>query len=125
MSGTNVVYFQLNNWMPGDDYPDVEPFNSWLAFSDKDGCDYATLKLMDENWVKENKLCIVTNLVDMSLTFRISATKEWVNKNCPELLSKYKQFIVCPDECGDIKDKFGYDFLLYKESNIGIKRVEE
>jgi hypothetical protein len=32
MSGTNVVYFQLNNWMPGDDYPDVEPFNSWLFF---------------------------------------------------------------------------------------------
>lgn len=124
-ANNEYIYFQLNNWMPGDDYPDAEPFSTWLAFSDKDGCDYSTLKLMDENWVRENKLCIATNLVDMSLTFRISATKEWVAANCPDLLTKYKEFVVVPDKDGIMKDRFGYVFHIYSEDNIGVVKEEE
>ena len=25
-----VVYFELNNWFSGRDYPDAEPFLSWM-----------------------------------------------------------------------------------------------
>lgn len=25
-----IYYFELNNWFPGRDYPDDEPFISWM-----------------------------------------------------------------------------------------------
>ena len=30
MEKDKVIYFELNNWMSGDDYPDAEPFISWM-----------------------------------------------------------------------------------------------
>jgi hypothetical protein len=25
-----IIYFELDNWFGGRDYPDTEPFNSWM-----------------------------------------------------------------------------------------------
>lgn len=27
-----IVYFELNNWMPNEDYPNVEPFKTWVDY---------------------------------------------------------------------------------------------
>ena len=43
-----IIYFELNNWMSGRDYPDAEPFITWCS-------DDYHLYFSDENWVKENK----------------------------------------------------------------------
>ena len=115
---SDVIYFELNNWFAGRDYPDAEPFLSWLGNDSQ-------LKFLNEDWVKENKLCVSTNNIDMSTTFRITAPKEWVEKNCPELLTKYNKFVKVEDENGDVVDRFGYPFLCYYNKNIGIDWVEE
>ena len=112
-----VVYFELNNWFADRDYPAVEPFLSWLKGDFK-------IRLNNEEWVKENKLCILKNYVDMSQNFCITATKDWVLKNCPTLLTEHKRFLRFPDEDGDVIGRFGHTFLEYEECNFGITYMD-
>lgn len=108
-----IIYFELNNWACGRDYPDAEPFISWMG---------TLLPIFrNEDWAKENKLCVRASNVDMSQNFCITATKEWVENNCPELLTKYTQFLRKPDKYGYVDGRFGCPFLDYEESNIGVK----
>lgn len=109
----DIIYFELNNWSCGCDYPDAEPFISWMK-------DDLKQKFEDEEWVKENKLVVVESLVDMSMNYCIAATKEWVQSNCPELLTKYIQFVRHSEEDGEPPEgRFGCPFLEYDEDNIG------
>jgi len=108
-----IIYFELNNWWPGSNYPDEEPFLTWLS-------DDLAIYFEDEKWVKENKLCVGVDFVDMSLNFCIIAKKEWIQDNCPKLLTEYKKFLREPDEDGCVYGHFGHKFLEYKEDNIGI-----
>lgn len=112
----NVVYFEFNNWCAGENYPAEEPFLTWMR-NDFNIC------FNNENWVKENKLCVVRSLVDMSSNFCITATREWVETNCPELLTKHTKFLRYPDEDGCTEGQFGNEFLDYSEENIGITDV--
>lgn len=114
-----VVYFELNNWCPGEHFPLEEPFISWMT---------SLLPIFrNEEWVKENKLCVVASIIDMSQNFCITATKEWVEQNCPSLLTnpENEKFLMHPDKYGDVEGKFGPYFLEYEEDNIGIKWIEE
>ena len=138
------VYFELNNWMSGRDYPNTEPFRSWLH-------DDLHQTLTDDEWAKKNKLCIVAYYYDMSVNYLISATKDWVLENCPDLLSdkgydvtfqrsgisgdwedvvehhSFKEFLRFPepedqDENGDgpIFGRGDIRFAEYKEENFGV-----
>ena len=117
-SNKTIIYFQLNNWFEGDDYPDAEPFLSWLE-------DDSNLFFLNEDLVSKNKLCVSANFIDMSISFRITATKEWVEKTCPELLTTYSKFIRVPDKDENIKDRFGYNFLEYSNENIGVEWIDD
>lgn len=76
---------------------------------------------MDDDWVRENKLCVVANHVDMSVNFCITATKEWVEHNCPKLLTKYTEFVRKYDpEYEEAYGRFGTCFLEYEEANFGV-----
>ena len=111
-----VIYFELNNWFAGRDYPTDEPFLSWVS----------EIKFRDEEWIKENKLVVVESLVDMSMNFCITATRDWVEQNCPELLSTYKEFIRQPEEDDEAPyGRFGCPFLKYQEGNIGYHYADE
>lgn len=112
-----IVYFELNNWFSGMDYPDAEPFITWMSNDLKQ-------YFRNEEWVKENKLCVVHSIVDMSMNYCITATKEWVEENCPELLTKYTQFIREPDEWGDVEGQFGSYFRPYEEQYFGVEEDE-
>lgn len=112
-----IVYFEFNNWTPGKDYPDEEPFKSWIF--------YPRVKFHDEEWLRKNKLCVLEHIVDMSVNFCVTTTKDWVEKNCPKLLTDYKQFLRYPDECGDVYGRFNAAFLEYEEENIGLYYAEE
>lgn len=112
-----IIYFELNNWFAGRDYPNDEPFLSWM-------CSDLHIKFRDEEWVKENKLCVVMDFVDMSQNFCITATKKWVEENCPKLLTEYTEFLRTPDEYGEIQGRFGHWFLEYEEYNFGITEVD-
>ena len=76
----DVVYFSVNNWMYGENYPPLDCFKKWL------GNDF-NQSFRNDEWCKENKLCVYYGMVDMSCNYTISAPREWVEKNCPELLT--------------------------------------
>lgn len=109
----DIIYFELNNWFRGEDYPDEEPFLSWMKND-------LELKFLDRHWVKENQLCVVAKLVDMSTNFCITATRGWVENNCPKLLTDHNKFLRFPDEDGIVYGKFGTEFLCWRPDNFGI-----
>ena len=114
----DIIYFELNNWFEGSDYPDNDRFRKWMGND-------LHLFFGDEDWVKENKLCVVETYIDMSVNFCVTATKKWVDDNCPELLSEYSKFLRVPDDEGDVCGRFGTIFLDYCDENIGVTYVEE
>lgn len=111
-----VVYFELNNWTPGRHYPAEEPFLTWIGND-------LSIHFNNEDWVKENKLCVVRHMIDMSMNFCITATKEWVEKNCPRLLTEHTSFLREPEEDGLVYGEFDDKFLEYSEENFGITEV--
>ena len=120
-----VVFFELNNWQRGKDYPNAEPFITWIS-------DDFNICLRSNKWAKENKLCVAASHVDMSSNFCITATREWVEQNCPELLTKYREFLREGEEEDEdgvlwsgVYGRFGTEFLKYDEVNFGVKWVEE
>lgn len=111
----DVVYFELNNWFAGRDYPDAQPFLMWMN-------ECVPIKFLQQGWVERNKLVVSVTYIDMSVNFCITAPREWVKENCPELLTKYSQFIVTPDEEGYVESRFaeeGARFFDYTKENIG------
>ena len=112
-----IVYFELNNWMSGDDYPAREPFISWC------GNDFK-LQFDDENWVKENKLVVVRSVIDMSAQWNITAPKSWILENCPDLINdpELDKFIIKPEDDEDDMPRGRFDIpcLPYTPENIGI-----
>lgn len=108
-----IMYFELNNWFPEIHYPYEEPFISWMTNDSNTTID-------NEDWIKANKLCVVRTLIDMSSNYCITATKEWVENNCPSLLTKYRQFLRFPNECDDVHGNFGTLFKEYSDENVGL-----
>ena len=109
----DVVYFELNNWSAGDHYPDDEPFCTWLL-------DDISQYFLNDKWVKENQLCVVADIIDMAVNICVSATKQWVQENCPLLLTDYSEFIRQPDDSGVVQGRFGHKFTTYSPNEIGI-----
>ena len=119
MSGNeDFVFFELNNWFPGEHYPDAEPFVSWMGND-------LNLKFGNDAWVKENRLFVRAQIVDMSVDFCIVAERKWVEENCPELLTKYAEFLRFPDEDGVVEGQFGTRFPDPYEDGSGVEWVEE
>ena len=147
----DIIYFSVNNWFSGRDYPDTPNFRKWLGND-------LNQTFMNDEWCKKNKLCVYYGLVDMSRNYTISAPKDWVEKNCPELLTdkeytyytliqrpkkvhngyeyetikeeykkKYSDFVYIPEEGEELpeNDRIGnMPFREYKEENFGCKYYE-
>ena len=76
----DVIYFSINNWMCREHYRPNENFRKWLG-------DDLKQSFRSDTGCKENKLCVYYGTVDMSTNYTVSASREWVEKNCPELLT--------------------------------------
>ena len=133
----DVVYFELNNWFAVEDYPNAEPFLTWCGNA-------RNLYFDNEQFVKENELCVVRLIVDMSVNWCITAKRSWVEQHCPKLLSdeftegefvqgsisgemrytktkKYKEFLRFPEEDDThVYGRFGTEFLPWTPENVGI-----
>lgn len=82
--------------------------------------------VVENVYSKNGELVIVESFVDMSINFCVSAKREWVEQNCPELLTKYKEFIRVEDEDEEVPyGNFGCPFLEWSENNIGIHQAIE
>lgn len=112
----DIICFELNNWFAERDYPDVEPFLTWM---DDDNI-YDEKYLTDDKWAKENNICVAAECIDMSVNVCVTSSKEWVEKNCPELLTKYTTFLRTHDENGDTYGRFGTKFLTYDQKHFGV-----
>ncbi|ORX65170.1 hypothetical protein BCR32DRAFT_330420 [Anaeromyces robustus] len=130
----DITYISVNNWFESRDYPPTENFIKWLS-------DDTNQTFQNDEWAKENKLCIYYGIIDMSHNYTISASREWVEKNCPELLTdkeytyelggneyknKYSDFVYHPKE-GKTEpdcDRFNMPFRKYCEENFGSKYYE-
>lgn len=122
MDKIDCVYFELNNW---ERYPDAEPFISWM----NDG--YDTEEEEEKSWIKnhikdfndyciKNKLVVVMSLIDMSFNYCVTASKSWVEENCPELLTKYTSYLRHEDSDGNLPlGRFNCPFFEYTENNYG------
>ena len=118
-----IIYFELNHWST-EYHPDAEPFLSWMSDyyetpEDEEKSWIRPGKVMDK-WYKDNELCAVVATIDMSVNFCITAKKSWIEKNCPELLTKYTEFLVEPDKDGNIEGRFGNHFVEWSKENIGL-----
>lgn len=76
----DVVYFSVNNWFCGRGYPPLDCFRKWFGND-------LNQSFRNDSWCKENKLCVYYGDIDMSQNYTVSAPKDWVEKNCPELLT--------------------------------------
>ena len=133
-----VIYFSVNNWFRYEHYPPTENFIKWLG-------DDLHQQFRDDEWAKENKLCIYAGVIDMSANYNITAPRSWVEKNCPELLTdeeyvwhtkrangeiiehrkKYSDFVDHQDSEGEVISAWGWPYLEYKEENFGVHYYEE
>ena len=137
-----VVYFSVNNWFCGRDYPPTKNFKKWLVNDFKQS-------FQNDAWCKENKLCVYWGNIDMSFNYTVSAPKSWVEENCPELLTDdeyeysymisgreghktvtekvhYNHFVHTPAIEGDTpdEDNFGMPFREYCQENFGSEYYE-
>lgn len=97
-----LIRFELNNWFGGRDYPDEEPFITWM-------CDD-----LNQYFMKENGLVVTVALVDMSFNYCIVAKKDWVERFCPKLLTTYSEFV-------RDKSQFDIPFREYCPENLGVR----
>lgn len=107
----DIVYFELNNWFAGRDYPYEQPFIEWFAKDD--------IAFENKQFVEDNELCVVCSIVDMSMNYCITAKRSWVEKKCPQLLTKYARFLRYPKDNGTVRGQFGNIFKSYSKENIG------
>lgn len=102
-----LIRFELNNWFEGRDYPNEEPFITWM-------CNDLNQYFMKENWTKENGLVVTVALVDMSFNYCIVAKKSWVERFCPKLLTTYSEFV-------RDNSQFDIPFREYCPENLGVR----
>ena len=100
-----IIYFEINNWICGKDYPNTELFKSQLH-------DDLNQTFKDNIWCKENKLCVIHEIVDMSNNYKITATTDWVMQNCPQLLEPQNSKFIY-----NLKDEYDEDETEYFEGS--------
>lgn len=143
-----IIYFEIDNWFAGQDYPNAQPFLNWMN-------DGLNLTFTNNNWCIDNRLCVEATIIDMSVCFCVSAPRSWIEKNCPKLLTdeecgsikiishydtnigamvdetkyehcSYSKFICKPNEDGEVYGRISnLHFAEYKEENFGVHWKDE
>ena len=141
---TDIIYFELNTYLSGETYPPAAPFVEWVR----------SMQFSKNNWCIENQLCVVVEIINDTFNWCITATREWVEENCPDLLSNktftykvpvtrydirinaevqefitytgtYSKFLRTPDKLGRVTGTHGTIFKAYSEENWGVTQVNE
>ncbi|WQJ53691.1 MAG: hypothetical protein [Wendovervirus sonii] len=94
-----IVYFFINDWQLKEDFKRLFYcyLNGYISVMLKRHVDFpegiVCKSIEDEyKWAIDNKICINIDIYDMATLFWITAPKEWVEKNFPEILPFVKQY---------------------------------
>ena len=134
MNNTDVIFFELNDWIYGRDYPVDESIATLVK----------THQFSSDSWCKSQGICVVAGHIDMSVNWCITAPKNWIEKVCLNMLTDksytydvlintehtvktklYSDFIRYPDIYGNVYGRFGWNFLSYCEKNLGVHFCDE
>lgn len=107
----DIIKFSVNHWS-SDDFPPEEPFLLWMTDSELNHY------LGNLEYVKKHKLVVVTTLMDMSVSFAVTAPLEFVEKECPCLLRPENQEFVYDKNAN--RGIYDIRFKDYSEENIGL-----
>lgn len=117
-----LVYFEVNNWIPGRYYPDNFTFDKWVGNEDTDDDEDDSLwrrnTFFDDEFLKKNELVISFGFIDQSFDFCVVAKKSWVEQNCPSLLNEDSKFLAMMRD-GKLESNFGIPYLEYTAENFG------
>lgn len=86
----DTVYFSINNWFGGCNYPITNQMIEWLRPG------YESMIFSNEEWDKKNKLIVCFNDYDMSDSYAVTASLAWVKRFFPEILGSVYE-IISPD----------------------------
>jgi hypothetical protein len=111
-----IVYIELDDWFPDNDYPKIPIIEEWLHHTNLDKY------LRNDEWAKSNKLCIKWFFIDMSINFMITAPLSFAKEVIPDILKEENaKFISYHIENGKLSESRYTNeyFLEYKEENFG------
>lgn len=82
---TDIVRFSVNNWEPTcpetcNNVPVLD--NVFINLPDSD-----QFAFTDDDFCKQQKICVYNEMCDMSVTSNVVAPREWVEKYWPEIIN--------------------------------------
>ena len=113
-----LVYFTVDNWSPGVDYPRCDNFEN-LYREDLDA-----FAFIDNEYCKENKLAVYCTTLDMSIAFTVVAPIGWCVKNSPEIIGSYWDETAKPGKNNWKESIYGLPYPEYKEKNFKCKFIQ-
>jgi len=119
---TDLICFEVNDWHK---YPKY--FDEWFGHRLHRHSGWKWMPDLDK-FAKDNRLCVQTVVVDMAVSMMFTATREWAEKNIPELFEDkwhedcvYGLGNIVPHEIYGMPS--GAYFLDYEEKNFGAIEV--
>lgn len=110
-----IVYFHMATKGAGENsYPPIEPFIT-IMNNEND-----ISSVFDDEWAKENEVCITMECFNTFIKFYITATKDWVEKNYPTLLTEHKEYLKYPDDENNTYTTKKNKYLKYEPENFGV-----
>lgn len=133
----DIVKFYINNWEP--DCPEtcqgIDIFSKECFVTEYIhifGDSFYEFKFTDDDWCREQKICVLNDIADQSTDSFVVAPREWVEKNWPEIINsewdytnKPSPFLSHPrltnpediwlDYC---EDNFGCDWLFNRFKKV-------
>ena len=110
-----IIYFHMATKGAGENsYPPIEPFISIM--NNKNDIPF----VFGDEWAKENEVCVVMECFSTFIKFYITATRDWVEKTCPALLTEHKEYLKYPDEGGNVYTTNRNKYLKYEPENFGV-----
>ena len=113
MEQQEIIYFEINNWFCGRDYPPIEPFKTWVH----------TNRFSNDAWCKENKLVVMTGPIDIIMhTNKETGKREDIEEKHTKKFSDFLCFPDEGDEPGEIHGHIADDWWCpeYCEANFGV-----
>lgn len=118
VNNEEIVYFSINDWSV-DYHPNDKQFMEWAGYNDF----MLFRNLRNDEWCKQEKICVIANVLEYSLCFNIAAPKQYVMEHCPSIIGS--KFVDEPKDGEDYPSEsaWGLQYNEYCEENFGFEMI--